>query len=76
MARLNTERQEKLEPQRLEKAAEAITGLGYKLTVKTKSMIQFIYKNHPIMFFPYSGWHSGQTIRDGRGLQNLLKQLK
>lgn len=39
-------------------------------------MIEFEYKGHSIKYFPYSGWATGKTIKDGRGLNNLIKQLK
>lgn len=42
----------------------------------TDKMIEFEYKGHSIKYFPYSGWATGKTIKDGRGLNNLIKQLK
>ena len=36
----------------------------------------FEYNGNTIRYFPYSGWHSGKGIKDGRGIKNLLKQLK
>jgi len=76
MPRLDQERQKKLEPKRIEKAAEAIVKLGLEITVKDAVKIQFIFKGSTITFFPYSGWHSGKTVVDGRGLEKLLKQLR
>lgn len=38
--------------------------------------IVFIWKDETIMFFPYTGWHTGKSIKDGRGLMELLNQLK
>jgi hypothetical protein len=38
--------------------------------------ITFTWKGHPVKLYPYSGWHTGKTIKDGRGIENLLKQLK
>jgi hypothetical protein len=74
--RLNQERQNELEPKRLEYAKEQITKLGYAIDFENDTMIRFLFKGHPVSFFPYSGWHSGSTIKDGRGLQKLLKQIK
>ena len=76
MARLDIERQERLEPERMKIAKTALTSLGYEITQETKTWLTFTYKNCLVKFFPYSGWHTGKTIQDGRGLQNLLKQLK
>ena len=39
-------------------------------------MLEFKYKGNTIKFYPYSGWHSGKGIKDGRGFQNLIKQLE
>ena len=75
--RLNIERQNKLEPERMQVAKQEIEKLGYEVIEVSETELQFIHAmNHKIKFFPYSGWHSGATIKDGRGLQKLLKQIK
>lgn len=76
MSRLNIDRQNKLEPIRLQKAIMEITNLGLKITSITQKMIEFEFKGHTVRFYPYSGWATGKTIKDGRGLNNLIKQLK
>ncbi len=76
MARLNKERQEQLEPERIRYAKEQIEKLGYTVTGESKTYISFEFKGHPVKLFPYSGWHTGKTIQDGRGLKNLLDQIK
>lgn len=76
MARLNIDRQKKLEPVRVEKAIKEISKLGYKVKKETDVSISFVFKSNKIMFFPYSGWHSGKGIKDGRGLKKLLDQIK
>ena len=75
MARLNQERQQKLEPLRMNTAVEKITALGFKIEKKTSTFLQFEYKDSLITYFVYSGWATGKTIKDGRGLDNLLNQL-
>ena len=75
MARLDIERQNKLEPERLEHSKKVIENLGFKISYECDTRIEFIYENEIIRFFPYSGWHSGKNIRDGRGLKNLIKQI-
>lgn len=72
--RLNIERQQKLEPLRLQKAIEEITKLGFRFDHNDKQ-IDILYKGEIISFYPYSGWHQGKGIKPGRGLNNLLKQL-
>lgn len=74
MARLNQERQNRLEPKRMETALKAIKEKGYK-TTSNENAISFTYNDHKVIFYPYSGWHTGKTIKDGRGLKSLLKQI-
>ena len=77
MPRLDLERQEQLEPQRMEYAAEKLHELGFcELNFPSEKCIQFIFKGQIVTFWPYTGWHSGKSIKDGRGLQRLLNQLK
>jgi len=49
---------------------------GYPITYLDETRLEFVYKGETIKFYPYSGWHTGKTIKDGRGLQKLLNQLK
>lgn len=51
--RLNTERQNKLEPIRMQIAINEILILGLKITNCTDKMIEFEYKGHSIKYFPY-----------------------
>ena len=76
MARLNTERQKELEPKRMDYAISEIEKLGHKVSKMSDTELRFEFMNHKVYFFPYSGWHSGSTIKDGRGLNKLLKQIK
>jgi hypothetical protein len=76
MARQNIDRQNDLEPKRMEYAKNKLQELGCEVTFVGNTTITFVYKKEIIHFFPYSGWHSGKSIKDGRGLNNLLKQLK
>lgn len=76
MARLNIERQEKLTPVRIQKAIDELTKIGIKLEYQDDTEIWFYWKGSRVKFWPYSGWHSGRSIKDGRGLKELIKQLK
>lgn len=75
MARLDIERQIALEPKRILYAGQQIENLGYEVTV-IGTRIEFVFKDKIVKFFPYSGWATGKTIQDGRGINNLLKQIK
>lgn len=75
MARLDIDRQMRLEPKRIETAVKLIEQLGYKISYRDNTKIQFTHRGGTVTYFPYSGWAAGKTIRDGRGLANLLGQL-
>ena len=76
MSRLDTDRQKELEPKRMEFARQQLEKLGYKIISQTETEITFDYDNKRVHYFPYSGWHSGSSIVDGRGWTKLLKQIK
>lgn len=76
MPRLNIDRQKELEPKRMADAMESIEAFGYEPYKTNESLIEFYYEGAKIMFYPYSGWHTGKTIKDGRGLKKLLTQIK
>jgi hypothetical protein len=77
MARLDTERQSKLEPKRMEYAIGQLHAAGIQsIFCPTDKNIEFDFKGEKVTLFPYSGWHTGGSIKDGRGLQKLLNQLK
>lgn len=65
---------EKVKP-RYDYALRELTKLGYKV----KSIcggLEFIHKGSPVKIYTYKGWFTGKTVKDGRGIANLLKQLK
>ena len=75
MARLNQEREERLQPLRMDHAKKKLEAMGYEVKECGDCEIQFKHKGSIVKFYPYSGWATGATIKDGRGLDNLLKQL-
>ena len=76
MSRLDLNRQQNLEPKRMNFAIDEITKLGYKIVVQTNTMLSFEFKGNIIHYYPYSGWHTGKGIKDGRGWNNLKEQIK
>jgi len=76
MSRLDKDRQLKLEPKRIRETKEVLEELGYKIELQTNTELRFKFKGELIKFHPYSGWHSGKSIVDGRGFANLLKQIR
>ena len=76
MSRLDIKRQEKLEPKRMEYAKKLLEDEGFLVIEITNNELRLYHKGEVIKFFPYSGWASGKSIKDGRGIDNLLKQLR
>lgn len=70
------EKRAKLNPIKMEHAKKKLQQLGLSITVIEPSTLSFVWKDATVLFYPYTGWHSGKTIKDGRGIENLLKQLK
>lgn len=76
MPRLDTERQNRLEPKRIESTKKKLEELGYIAThIEGDKKLTFIYKNSKVTLFPYSGWFTGKTVQDGRGFKKLLSQI-
>lgn len=75
MGRLDTHRQMKFEPSRMSYAVNQLKGLGFEIAIISEHEINFNYKGSVIKFYPYSGWATGKTIKDGRGLRNLIQQI-
>lgn len=75
MPRLDIERQERLEPKRLAHAIDELTKKRYTVTSFAGKRIEFEFNGYVVKFYPYSGWASGKSIKDGRGLIKLLKQV-
>ena len=61
---------------RMQIALCEIFDAGYEPEQVDDMMLQFQFKGSYIRFYPYSGWATGKTIRDGRGIKNLIKQIK
>lgn len=76
MGRLNDALKLELQPRRLDYAIEKITDLGYDVIIEDETKISFVYRGQTVHFFPYTGWHTGKSINDGRGIKNLLNQIK
>lgn len=74
--RLDQEREARLQPKRIVTAKQEITKLGFEIIKETSTAIQFVFKGSVVTYFPYSGWAAGKSIKDGRGLENLLNQIR
>lgn len=77
MARLNIERQNKLEPKRMAYTHERLTTLTeVDIIETTDKRIVFKFKGEKVTLYPYSGYFNGKSVRAGRGIDYLLDQLK
>ena len=74
--RTNKEREQELQPVRIETCKQTLENLGFEITFEDKTSLKFLHNGNTITLFPYSGWHTGKGIVDGRGFGKLLKQLK
>lgn len=61
---------------KLDNAKLKIEALGIGIVEENKTMLRFSFKGQAVTFYPYSSLASGATIKNCRGLQNLLKQIK
>ena len=74
---IRRERQEKkIQSNRLPHAKKKLEEMGFVMHYEDRYQLHFKYKGSTVIFWPYTGWHSGKSIKDGRGFQKLLKQLK
>lgn len=69
------EHRRRVETDRMRFAKTKLECLGYHVTESIKCLI-FEHKGNTIRFYPYTGWFTGKGIKDGRGLEKLLRQLK
>ena len=76
MARLDQDKQRKLEPKRMQYAKDALKHLGLEILFECENTLRFNFNGNLITLYPYSGWFSGKGIKDGRGISNLIQQLK
>jgi hypothetical protein len=74
--RLDKERESELTPKRAQFARNILNHLKLEIISDKDSEIQFMFKGEVVRLFPYSGWHTGKSIIDGRGIENLIKQIK
>ena len=68
-------RRSELISERMAHAKKKIGKAGFAFTCPDDLTIAFRYKCEIVRFYPYTGWFTGKTVHDGRGLQNLLNQI-
>jgi hypothetical protein len=75
-SRLDQEREALLQPKRLKDCKETLEKMGFVVNQFGATELRFVFNGSLVKFWPYSGWHSGKSIKDGRGFSNLLRQLR
>lgn len=73
---ISREKREKVEPARFGYCVRKLTALGFELTTRNTREISFTYKGSTVVLYPFTGWFTGKTVKDGRGIDNLVNQLK
>ena len=73
--RLDKDKEVKLSPIRRDYAIKALHDAGIDDIYRDETKIQFEHNSNKITLYFYSGWFTGKGIKDGRGIENLLKQL-
>ena len=74
--RLDIEKQRKQTPKRFAYAIEQLQKLGFKIVYQDELKLSIAFKEQTVTLYPYSGWFTGKSVVDGRGIHELLKQLK
>lgn len=75
MGRLDKQREAELQPKRILFAKSELNKRGIQITSETSTTLEFNHKSEVVRFFPYSGWFTGKSVKDGRGIKNLLNQI-
>lgn len=70
------EYKKKLTAERIFIAKEKLFALEIDMHYESETELRFMHKGEEIKYFPYSGWHTGKSIIDGRGISTLVDQLK
>ena len=56
-------------------ALNELIRLNIEIDLITDNCIEFTFNNERVKLFPFTGWHSGKSIKDGRSIKNLINQL-
>ena len=74
---IDKERHAKITEQRRNFAYERLTTLTEVDIIEVvEDHITFKFKNEKVTLYPYTGWFTGKSVKDGRGITELLAQLR
>jgi len=75
--RLNKEREKEYNPKRLAFAKDEFIKHNIPIIASDNVSITIQHNGGQVVkIYPYSGWFTGKGVKDGRGIKNLLKQIK
>lgn len=65
-----------VQKERLQFAKDQLEESGIDICYEDETKLKFKFQSNEVVFFPFTGWYTGKSIKDGRGLNKLLIQLK
>lgn len=71
-------RQERMDvgSNRMKYALAELNKLGVTILHYDETKIVIDNNFSKVTFYPFTGWFTGKSVKDGRGIKNLLKQLR
>lgn len=63
-------------PGRLDWAKKRFAQAGIPLVKESDMALIVRVRCHNVTYYPFTGWFFGKGIKDGRGLENLIKQCQ
>lgn len=65
----------KIQADKMEFICDVLDVLDLDIVDKSPHTVSFLFKGYVVKYNPLKEWASGRTIKDGRGVKNLIKQL-
>ena len=62
-------------PERMAHAKKKLGMAGIQFSCPDDLTIMFRHNCETVRFYPFTGWFTGKSVQDGRGLQNLLRPV-
>jgi hypothetical protein len=63
------------ESYRLYYAKKRLKDLNIEIVFESDNRIDFMHNGKTCSIYPYTGFFTGPTIKDGRGVEKLIEQL-
>lgn len=66
----------KLRDIKMDEAIDKLYEHDIDFIVEDASTIRINHNHSTIIYYPKSEWFTGKSVEDGRGIENLIKQIK